>query len=355
MTYLLYIGLAILVIWKVKTISRKVFVFFAVFSLIVLLNTILVPYKKFALLEGGQAIIMLLVPCLCISSKKFDLDTFIQNWWSFSLWNFWIVFLSALFTQLGIFDYSIFTAICVPNVFIGSFKILRGYKPGKMQYFIIGMNVLITLLYGGRMAALASMAMLGCSWFYAWKAPWKKKLVVLGVIVLLGIIILLNLSALFDIANGLLKSVGIHSRNLELLKQQIATKKLYLTDRDFIYSESIKYISEHYGLPGGFGIPLMITEGQYYYTHNFVLQCLTTFGWMGSLLLVVLMWRRYLYLKTHANNEVRMFLIYLGLCFLVIGTTGSSLWIHYLSTIFIALYFFAGKRTYHSLTKESGL
>lgn len=40
----------------------------------------------------------------------------------------------------------------------------------------------------------------------------------------------------------------------------------------------LEYIRGRVGLPGGFGIPLYITSGEYYYAHNVVLQFLTFFG-----------------------------------------------------------------------------
>lgn len=66
--------------------------------------------------------------------------------------------------------------------------------------------------------------------------------------------------------------------NLEVLLwliNQIKSNEIYLTNRDYIYTACVEYIRGRVGLPGGFGIPLYITSGEYYYAHNVVLQFLT--------------------------------------------------------------------------------
>lgn len=57
--------------------------------------------------------------------------------------------------------------------------------------------------------------------------------------------------------------------------KQIKSNEIYLTNRDYIYTACVEYIRGRVGLPGGFGIPLYITSGEYYYAHNVVLQFLT--------------------------------------------------------------------------------
>ena len=92
-------------------------------------------------------------------------------------------------------------------------------------------------------------------------------------------------------------------------------------------------------MPGGFGIPLYITSGEYYYAHNVVLQFLIFFGIWGTIIILGITLIRARTIKYIAPLKCKKFMYFMLLCYIGIGMTGSSIWIHYLSTIFIAIFF----------------
>jgi len=79
------------------------------------------------------------------------------------------------------------------------------------------------------------------------------------------------------------------------------------------------------------------------------LQFLTCFGLGGSIIVFGSIIVRGRILKNIASLKCRKFIYFLMVCYIGIGMTGSSIWIHYLSTIFIAIFFFGDKNLYQSL------
>ena len=112
---------------------------------------------------------------------------------------------------------------------------------------------------------------------------------------------------------------------------------------------TVEYIRGRVGLPGGFGIPLYITSGEYYYAHNVVLQFLTFFGIWGTIIILGITLIRARTIKYIAPLKCKKFMYFMLLCYIGIGMTGSSIWIHYLSTIFIAIFFFGNSKIYQSI------
>ncbi len=347
--YIIYMLLAVFAVAITVKINRFVLLFLCMFFAVILINCAIVPYKYYVVIEGVQALIRVSIPCLCISNSLFDLKVFIEKWWLFSKRNLPLVLLAIVLLKQELIPYSIFTSICVPNAFIGSYMVLQGIEKRKWLYINIAFNILVTAVLGGRMAAVISVCMIFISYVYSEKIKlWKKVILILGTIIF-SCVLLSNLLDLLYWINQQLSQYGIESRSVNLLIDQIKNNEVYLTNRDYIYTVCIEYIKSRMGLPGGFGIPLYITSGEYYYTHNILLQFLTCFGLGGSIIVFGSIIVRGRILKNIASLKCRKFIYFLMVCYIGIGMTGSSIWIHYLSTIFIAIFFFGDKNLYQSL------
>ena len=201
-------------------------------------------------------------------------------------------------------------------------------------------NILVISILGGRIAAVVCVVMLFIACLCSKKIGFWKKIAICGVV--LGAIFFLmeNFGKVVVEINSLLATYGIKSRSITLLVEQMSSGHLYVTNRDMIYGVTIEYIRDRMVLPGGFGIALYLTDGKYYYVHNCFLQLLVVFGVPGALTIIaVIIARLYRFKMILPSNAFRL-LLFMLLSYLLIGFTGSSFFIHFLATIFIALFFF---------------
>lgn len=347
--YIIYMMLAIIAIGTTMSVNKRVLTFLFVFCSAIIINYIVVPYRYYVFIEGIQALVGIAVPCLCVSNNIFDLRIFVEKWWKFSKLNLPLVLVAVVLLKQGLVHYSIFTSICVPNVFIGSYMVLQGIEKRKWLYINVTINILVTAVLGGRMSAVISACMILFTYVYSGKIRlWKKLIIIVG-LVLVAYILLNYLIVILYWVSQKLAQYGMQSRNVTLLINQIKSNEIYLTNRDYIYTACVEYIRDRIGLPGGFGIPLYITSGEYYYAHNVVLQFLTFFGTWGTIIILGITLIRARTIKYIASLKCKKFMYFMLLCYIGIGMTGSSIWIHYLSTIFISIFFFGNSKIYHSI------
>lgn len=347
--YIIYIILAIITIGMTMSINKYVLTFLLIFFTAIIINYMVVPYRYYVFIEGMQALVGIVVPCLCVSNNIFDLRIFIEKWWNFSKLNLPLVLVAVVLLKQGLVHYSIFTGICVPNVFIGSYMVLQGIEKRKWLYINVAINILVTAVLGGRMSAVISACMILFAYIYSGKIKLYKKIIIIAGLVLLTYILLNNLIDILYWVSQKLAQYGMQSRSITLLINQIKNNEIYLTNRDYIYIACVEYLKGRVGLPGGFGIPLYITSGKYYYAHNVILQFLIFFGIWGTIIILGITLNRAKTIKYIAPLKCRKFMYFMMLCYIGIGMTGSSIWIHYLSTIFIAIFFFGNSKLYQSI------
>ena len=76
--YIIYIVLAMISIMVTMRINKRVLIFLLIFGLLISVNCILVTYQYYVFIEGIQALIGIMIPCLCVSNKIFNLKIFIK-------------------------------------------------------------------------------------------------------------------------------------------------------------------------------------------------------------------------------------------------------------------------------------
>lgn len=341
--YIIQVILILFVIISNK-INKKVLEFLFVFVTVIGINYILVDYKYYVLVEGIQAFLGIAVPCLIMSQSQFDLEYFLKKWYKFSTKNLLLVLLSIILLKKRMVHYSIFTSICVPNVFIISTMILLGKEKDRKNIIIASINILSIIIFGGRMAGIVSLCMMMIAFIYSSNITFKKKILVYFITIITAIVVLNNFGEIVLWINNQLNNMGLHSRSLTLFIEQMKKNELYVTGRDEIYIKCFDYIKRRCGLPGGFGVPLYLTNGEYYYSHNLILQLLITFGIFGTVLLAILAYSKIRVIKKYESKDYFKLIIFMLFSYLLVGMTGSSIWIHYMSTIFIALVFFRNNK-----------
>ena len=182
--YIIYMMLAIIAIGTTMSMNKRVLTFLFVFCSAIIINYIVVPYRYYVFIEGIQALVGIAVPCLCVSNNIFDLRIFVEKWWKFSKLNLPLVLVAVVLLKQGLVHYSIFTSICVPNVFIGSYMVLQGIEKRKWLYINVAINILVTAVLGGRMSAVISACMILFAYVYSGKIKlWKKLIIIVGLVV----------------------------------------------------------------------------------------------------------------------------------------------------------------------------
>lgn len=341
-------GILILYVIIFNKINKKTLLFLCFVVVTILINYIVVDYKYYVLIEGIQALLGVAIPCLVMSQSKFDLEFFLRKWYKFSKNNLLLVILSIILLKKGMVHYSIFTSICVPNVFIIATMILFGKEKDKKNILIAFVNIFSIIIFGGRMAGVVSLCMMIVAIIYSSNITLKKKIIIYFITTITAIAMLNNFEDIVLWTNKHLNDMGMHSRSLTLFIDQMTKNELYVTGRDEIYTKCIDYIKIRGGLPGGFGVPLYLTNGEYYYSHNLILQLLITFGLFGTILLIILIYSEICTIKKYESKDFFKLIIFMLISYILIGMTGSSIWIHYMSTMFIALVFFRN----HKLNKN---
>ena len=338
---LLFLGIVPFFIYH--KISGRVLAFLGIFFLLIIINCAVVSYRYYVLVEGIQALIGVFVPCVIITNYYFSLDDFLNRWYLFAVYNIPLVVIAVLLLRLNLAHYSIFTGICVPNVFILSYGIMQMRINKKIAIVISLIYIMTTAALGGRMAAAVCMAMLILSFLFSSNISLVNKTIFVLIILVIAYYLIEHFSSILLWASSLLNNYGIRSRSVTLMIKQLSTRELYTTNRDTIYSLVFDYIKDRAGLPGGLGVALYLTSGKYYYVHNCILQLFVVFGVLGAFVVVFVITHRFVMLKSILPQNALKLLGFMLITYLIIGFTGSSFFIHYLATIFIALFFFGKK------------
>ena len=321
-----------------RKLSKKVIFFELFFIIIVLINALIVDYQYYVLVEGIQAFLCVSIPILIISGKNFKLNTFILFWYKFYKYSFFIVLTTLILFIKDIFNYGVFNFIILPNIVGFALYLLTKRNSDLFDYIILMLNLSIILFCGGRVSALTCFFIMYFSLFYVHDASIRTIMVLAPL--LFSIYSYFNISQIITFLIDISISYNIHSRNLNLLLNNVDTGTLYLTGRDSIYLLCYEKIIENGYFPGGFGVVLHMTDGKYYYAHNILLQMFLTFGYVVSLFVSILIIIKFYRLIRIRSNNVKIFTLLLFISYFMIGLTGSSFWIHPFSTILISMLFF---------------
>lgn len=337
--YIFFLFMLCLIIVITSKLNKQVFYFSVIFSLFLFINWMSVDYKYYMFVEGSQAILKTLIPCYCLINKNMNINKFINTWYRFALKNYIFLFVLIFLYKFNLVPYAVFANFCIPNVFIITYKIMESNKKIYKDVFIILISILITGLFGGRTATFIMSLMLIFSILFNKNISKNKKIFFVIILVTVTFIVLNYITVILLYLKNLMEFFKLKIRTINLLIETLKTKKIYFTGRDYIYTQCIEYIKDRYFFPSGFGVVLNLTDGKYYYSHNIILQILITFGVPVTILLSFITIFRIKIIKNYPEYIKRL-LKYMFSVYFIIGIFGSSFWIHFLSTMFIALFFF---------------
>jgi len=343
--YLWLIVIDVLVIFNSRKLSIRLFGFLLAYFMIAVINVAVVSYKYYAAIDAFSGMAVFLPALLIISSSLFDLEDFLIIWRRFAYVATFISPIAIFLMQNRVIDYGVFTYLNLPNCIIFSYNIMTLPKGDKRKKFALVfdiVNVLIILLFGGRMAAFAAAFSIFLAYMISSSVRAYKKIIIILLIGVAGIFVINNLSTLLTQLQMILSKYNLSSRSLSLLIEQMRTggTGLYLTRRNVIYDEITKYISDRGGLPGGFGVSLNISDGQFYHPHNLFLQLAVMFGVIGGVLFVLLIVYRVARIKRSNLQYEYQFTLLVLVEYLVISFTGGSILHNCVAIIGIGMAFF---------------
>lgn len=347
-TMLMYVWLTIIdliILFYSRNISIELLEFLLAYILIALVNIAAVSYKYYVAIDAFSGMAVFLPALLIISSPFFNLEDFLIVWKKFAFIATMISPLAIVLMQRKIIDYGIFTYLNLPNCIIYSYYIMilpKGDKKKRIFLIFDISNFLIILLFGGRMAAFAAAFSIFLAYMISFSMKSLRKIIIILIIVLVGLLIINNLSTLLLQLQVTLNKYNLSSRSLDLLIEQMRTGEIniYMTRRNIIYDKIINYITERGGLPGGFGVSLDASNGQFYHPHNLFLQLAVMFGIPGGIFFIFIVVYRLLQIKKKSLQFEYQFTMLVVIEYLIISFTGGSILNNFAAIIGIGMIFF---------------
>ncbi len=354
-TMLMYIWLVmidILILSITRSLSRRVFGFLFVYTIYALVNTLVVSYKYYVIIEAFTGMAVFLPAILIIGSLKFNLKEFLQIWYKFAIISTVFSPIAVILMQKKIIDYGVFTYLNLPNSIIFAYIIMcanKGMVKKKISVVLAIINFFIILFFGGRMAAFSAAFSIFIAYMFSMSVKPLKKYCFLSFLLLFSVIILNNLDVILQGLEVFLKRYNLHSRTLALLLEQIGKNGtgIYMTGRNNVYDETLLYIKDRLGLPGGFGVNLHISSGKFYHPHNLFLQLTLIFGIVGGILVLILMFFQLIKIKKNKEIFEYKFTLFLVVEYLIFSLTGGSILNNFIAIIGIGMiFFYQGRETY---------
>lgn len=336
--YCILLCITILVLLLRKETSKRLIFYLLTYIIVALINIISVQYAYYVMVEAFSAFLIFVPALLIIGSSNFFVDNYIKYWYiaahihSIILPLFFFLYISK------IVNYGIFTYVCIPNAVIFSYYFfLNNQKIRMVTIIFAAINSIVAVLFGGRMAGLICILTFLYAFLLSEKVSSLKKLAFIVTCSLCVIILLKYIRKILTYLYWILKKHNLASRTLWLYLQSSGTDKVYSSGRDNIYPLVLQYIKERFALPGGFGVVLNLTQGQYYHPHNLILQLVVILGGIGAFVFICIAIFRIMKLRTDKNSHFLLLLLY---NFMTYSITGTSILDNSFSIMLIGFIFF---------------
>ncbi len=338
--YCILLSITSLVLLLKKETNKRLIIYLLFYIIFAFINIVVVQYAYYVMIEAFSAFFIFVPALLIIGSSNFDVDNFIRYWYiAAHIHSVMLPFFFLLYVN-KIVNYGIFTYICIPNAVIFSYCFFLNDQKRRLSTIILAaVNSSVALLFGGRMAGLICILTYLYAFLLSDKISSIKKLMFMMFCLLCVIIFLRNVRKILLYIYWILKKYKLGSRTLGLYLS--SSGKVYSSGRDSIYPLVLQYIKDRFAFPGGFGVVLNLTQGQYYHPHNLFLQLVVIMGGIGAFIFICLVIFRMIKLRGMLrNNKYFYFLLLLLYNFLTYSITGTSILDNSFSIMIIGLIFF---------------
>lgn len=313
LTYVVLITLIIYAIWESKFIfNNKFMLIFLFMSSLMVLNLLIVSYKYFVLVEMFTFLTIAFIPLFIMTSKNVDYEFLMRYWLRLSKLTTIMIPVYIYLYSKSYIGYADLGYLFHLNFIIQVYFLIIKKDINIVDIIFLVINALLGMILGSRGLFVASMAVaLGVLLILPRNKGVKYYLliIVLGVF---GLIIIMNINPILHSIYDLLTGYGIKSRNLYLFIKQLegAESEVILTGRKYVYETMKEYVKGRNGLPSGLGVTRYITNGEYYYSHNVLLDFLIVLGSFGTLLFTIWYIYKNIVLYKTKNIDYSMLSVY---------------------------------------------
>lgn len=289
-----------------KKTDKRVCLFLIFYTLILAINTFFVPYKTYALVEGGASLFKFVVPLCYFSSIKIDeFDMKIKLWYEVTLCHIILVLPYLIFSSKNIIGYGDFSVLTTQLIVILMIGVLVYNEKKLIGYFSILAIFIVMLLFSSRMPTVSAIIV----FVYLVYCNINKKIGKVFfalVLIFCGFLFFCYIGDIFKVAYKVLTEVGIESRTIEKFSNDIGNISLLemagSSNRSYIWKTTMEYLINRKGLPGGFGCVRAITKGKVYYSHNIALDLMVMFGFF-SFIVVLFFFCKFFKLKHNISKR----------------------------------------------------
>jgi len=342
--YILLLFFDIIIFSTNRNFPTGILKFLLAYILVVLFNILAVSYKYYVIIDAFSGMAVFLPALLIISSPQFELDEFLKEWYRLAIIVTVISPIAIILVQYKRIDYGVFTYLNLPNSIVLAFYFMileKGERSKKVSFLFAVLNCLIILAFGGRMAGFVAALAIFLGYMLSTSVRLIKKVFIIFLMGSIGILIISNLYIILQYVQKLLMIFNLNSRSISLLIEQVSNGTgIYMTRRNVIYEEIVQYIKNRVGLPGGFGVSLYVSNGQFYHPHNLALQLAVMFGIVGEVIIVVLIFWRLSKIKRNYQLFEYQFTLLILIEYLVLSLTGGSILNNFIAIIGIGMLFF---------------
>lgn len=292
--------------WKIK---RNIAIFLGVTVLLLFANLFLTDSFSNVLTLAIRIIITILPPLYIITEELIDYKNLLEVWYKIALFNLLLLPVYYFLRSMYILQYIDIAEFTYVNCIILFYQFLMSSNKNVIPLIALIPNFLLLLVAGSRMILIATIVVFIVILFFLNHSRTLKYYFNTILTFLFALIVALNLETILISLSNWITKFGISSRNINLFLQFIRGAKFedISSGRDTIYDTVINYIFDTYGFPHGIGKVYSLTNGEYYHSHNILLETVLTFGILITLILLALFCYKLVYYYKKRNNNKYQF------------------------------------------------
>lgn len=347
MAFLLEVGLLVttvalaLVNNKFK-IPTSILVFYLSLIVFALFMAPSMTVARYPLGELANVLLYSFIPIYLFSQNNIDYENILNKWKKVAMLFSLLLPILLIWREMRFIFYYEFGYVTHLNIliFVLYFFVKKEYTP--LNFFLIVYNTISLLVWGSRLVLLSTAITSVLIILILTKERMHIKIIKFLALSFLVVMLFVNLPTILVAINGVLGLLGIHSRNITLLMQQVEGGiDAVIGDRQDFYPHMIVYLRNSLGIPQGFGVIRSMTDGVYYHAHNFIIQFIFTFGLIPLVLFISYTAIYYIQTGRHSiYSDSKRYVLFIGITsFLLRSIAGTNFYNDYIFWIIVGVLF----------------
>lgn len=297
---------------------------------------------RYPLGELANVLLYSFVPIYLFSQNNIDYDSILKKWKKTATIFSLLLPLLLVYREMRFIFYYEFGYVAHLNVliFVLYFFVKKEYT--LQNFFWIVYNTIGLLFWGSRLVLLSTAITSVLIILVLIQERFHIKIIKFLITIFLVVMLYVNLPTILVTLDTILGSLGINSRNITLLMQQIeGGLEAVIGDRQDFYPQMIMELRESLGIPQGFGVIRSMTDGVYYHAHNFIIQFIFTFGLVP--LFAFILYTAIYYVQTSRHSiysDTKKYVLFIGITsFFFRSIAGTNFYNDYIFYIVVGILF----------------